>query len=378
MPILAFNNLSVKSIVVYTHILGFLMFSMLVSCSKDEKNNTDDAAPSNLVVEVTIPNPDLGIVNIQASADNTTQYSLHIGSADQPVATNKTGTFEYEFTEPGTFEIKVRAYGASGKYISVVKPVVIIDNDPVTITDGYITPMAHAGYNLVWNDEFDGNALNTQFWSYETGGGGWGNNELQFYRQENTTVDGGLLTIEARKESYQGRNYTSSRLITRNKKTFTYGRVDIRALLPEGQGIWPALWMLGNNITTVGWPACGEIDIMEMVGGSGREKQVHGTLHWDFNGHTYTGGTYTKPSGIFADEYHVFTIIWDENAIKWLVNDLQFHVIDITAAHMTEFHAPQFFIFNVAVGGNWPGSPNDATVFPQQMKVDYIRVFQKN
>jgi beta-glucanase (GH16 family) len=113
-----------------------------------------------------------------------------------------------------------------------------------------------------------------------------------------------------------------------------------------------------------------------MIGGAGRENNVHGTLHWDNNGHVYTGGSYTLENGDFSDEYHVFSIIWDQNSIKWLVNDMQYHIIDITPSHMTEFHKSFFFILNVAVGGNWPGSPDETTVFPQQMKVDYIRVFQ--
>lgn len=353
------------------------MFALLGSCSKDEKSNTDAGDPSNLVVEVTIPDSGVGIVHIQASADNASEYSLYIGTADQPFKTNATGTFEYEFTESGTFEITVRAYGTSGRYISSEKQVVIKDNDPVTIDDGYITPMQYEGYQLVWNDEFSGNTLNTQYWSYETGGQ-WSNNELQYYRQENTKVSDEVLTIEACKENFQGKSYTSSRLVTRNKKSFTYGRVDIRALLPVGQGIWPALWTLGNNITTLGWPACGEIDIMEMIGGNSREKTTYGTIHWDNNGHTQDGQSYTLPSGIFADEYHVFTIIWDETTIKWYVNNNKFYEVDITPAHMSEFHQPHFFIFNVAVGGNWPGNPDASTIFPQQMKVDYIRIFQAN
>lgn len=368
-----------KKTVFPVHLLLMLLILAFSSTSCKEKEDPDNTAdPTNLTVEITLPDQGPGLVVIQASAENAVEYKLFIGTGTQAIESNTNGRFEYEFILPGTYQIEVRAYGTSGRYVKNEKQISLNDNDPITIGEGYTTPMDHAGYNLVWNDEFDGNSLSTQFWTYETGAGGWGNNELQYYRQENTTVEGGLLTIEARKESHQNSNYTSSRLITKDKKTFTYGRVDIRALLPKGQGIWPALWMLGNNITTVGWPACGEIDIMEMIGGSGREKQVHGTLHWYDNGHVNTGGTYTKSSGIFADEYHVFTIIWDENAIKWFVNDVQFHVIDITLAHMTEFHAPQFFIFNVAVGGNWPGNPNDATVFPQQLKVDYIRVFQKN
>ncbi len=356
----------------------FLILSSVLasSCSEDEPVNTGD--PSNLVVEVTIPVTGLGVVQIQASADNATEYRLYIGSSDQPFASNTTGTFEYDFSQSGTFEITVRAYGTSGRYISLLKQVVISEDDPVTIADGYITPMQYDGYQLVWNDEFAGNALNTQYWSYETGGV-WSNNELQYYRQENTTVAEEVLTIEARKENYGGKSYTSSRLVTRNKKSFKYGRIDIRALLPEGQGIWPALWTLGDNITTEGWPKCGEIDIMEMIGGSGREKTVHGTVHWDQAGsHADYGNGYTLSSGTFADEYHVFTIIWDATRIKWYVNDVKFGEVDITPAQMSEFQLQHFFIFNVAVGGVWPGNPDATTNFPQQMKVDYIRVFQAN
>jgi len=359
-------------------IIGILFFilslALVSSCSEDEPVNTGD--PSNLTVEVTIPNTGAGMVHIQASADNATEYRLYIGTGDQPAATNATGTFEYEFTQAGTYTINVRAYGSSGRYISSEKQFVIDGDDPVTVGEGYVTPMQYAGYQLVWNDEFDGNALNTQYWSYETGAGGWGNNELQYYRQENATVAGNVLTIEARKESYQGSSYTSSRLVTRNKKSFKYGRIDIRALLPEGQGIWPALWMLGDNLTTVGWPKCGETDIMEMIGGSGREKTVHGTLHWDNNGHVQYGQSYTLSTGTFADEYHVFTIIWDATKITWYVNDVKYNEVDITPSHMTEFQSSSFFIFNIAVGGIWPGNPDATTMFPQQMKVDYIRVFQ--
>lgn len=360
------------------YFLSFLFLVMFssTSCKEDDPDNTVE--PSNLVVQVTSPANGPGIVVITASALNTVEYRLYIGTDTQPAASNTTGQFEYEFLLPGTYQIEVRAYGTSGRYISAVKQVTISDDDPITIDDGYVTPMQYDGYQLVWNDEFEGSALNTQYWSYETGAGGWGNNELQYYRQENTKVAEQVLTIEARKESYQGSGYTSSRLVTRDKKTFTYGRVDIRALLPQGQGIWPALWTLGNNITNVGWPACGEIDIMEMIGGSNREKTTHGTIHWDNNGHAQYGQSYTLSSGIFADEYHVFSIIWDETSIKWYVNDNKFNEVDITPAHMTEFHQPQFFIFNIAVGGNWPGNPNATTIFPQQLKVDYIRVFQVN
>jgi len=135
--------------------------------------------------------------------------------------------------------------------------------------------------------------------------------------------------------------------------------------------------MLGSNFPEVGWPGCGEIDIVEMVGGQGRENTIHGTVHWD-NAGSYAsyGGSNTMETGTFNDEFHVFSIIWDETEIRWLVDDEQYHVIDITPEELNEFQKEFFFIFNVAVGGNWPGAPDGNTVFPQWMVVDYVRVFQ--
>lgn len=255
-------------------------------------------------------------------------------------------------------------------------------NELVIPDTGYESPTAYDGWNLVWQDEFEGETLNTEDWSYEIGDGcpnicGWGNNELEYYREDNTSIVEGNLVITAKKESIGGRSYTSSRLITKGKQTFQYGRVDIRAVLPFGQGIWPALWMLGSNIDQVGWPACGEIDVMEMIGGNNREKTVHGTVHWESDqGYANYGGATSLSTGIFADEFHVFSIIWNESSITWLLDGTEYHTIDTTPEHLSEFRNDFFFIFNVAVGGNWPGNPDNSTVFPQYMIVDYIRVFQ--
>jgi len=247
-------------------------------------------------------------------------------------------------------------------------------------TGGYVSPTSYPGYTLVWNDEFSGVLLNPSDWTFElgTGSNGWGNNELQYYRSQNTSVANGLLTIEAREENFGGRNYTSSRIKTQTKQKFLYGKIDIRAAMPRGQGLWPALWMLGESITSVGWPASGEIDIMEMIGGSGNEGTVHGTVHWDnAGGHASYGGDTSLSSGTFADEFHVFGIEWDSTKIRWFLDGVQYHVIDITSAGLSEFQEEFFFIFNVAVGGNWPGSPDGSTFFPQRMLVDYVRVFEK-
>ena len=248
-------------------------------------------------------------------------------------------------------------------------------------TKGYTTPTTYANLKLAWSDEFNGTSLNEDFWNYEIGNNnGWGNNELQYYKKENTTVKDGYLIIQAKNESAGNQIYTSSRLTTQNKYNFKYGRVDIRAALPKGQGIWPALWMLGKNFNTVGWPKCGEIDIMEMVGGSsgvGSDNTTYGTVHWDNAGqYAQYGGNTKLTSGIFNDEFHVFSIVWDSKKIVWYLDDKQFHVIDTTPAGLSEFQEEYFLLVNLAVGGNWPGKPDGTTVLPQHLVVDYIRVFQ--
>jgi beta-glucanase (GH16 family) len=360
-----------------------LIFLYFLSCGNNDEI-TKEGYPTNLVVETNVTNDGSGKVNLQASAENATEYQFRIDSANEPLETNTSGFFEYSFVQTGNYTIDVRAYGSSGRYLrEVIQVSVRVGRDVVTVDDGYFTPLSYDGFTLVWNDEFDGTQIDESNWVFETGTGcpnlcGWGNNELQYYRRENAWVEDGVLTIEARNENFQSSNYTSARMKTQGKRSFQYGRIDIRALLPRGQGIWPAMWMLGNDITTVGWPKCGEIDIMEMIGGRGRENTTHGTLHWDNGGHVYTGGSYSLSSGTFADEYHVFSVTWNQTEIRWFVNDIHFHTINITPSHMTEFHREFFFIFNVAVGGNWPGSPDETTIFPQQLRVDYIRVFQKN
>ncbi len=247
---------------------------------------------------------------------------------------------------------------------------------------GYTTPNTYAGMNLVWSDEFNDGTLNESYWTHEIGNGssGWGNNELQYYKAENTyfALDE-YMVIEAKEENESGFDYTSSRLVSQDKFEFKYGRVDIRAALPKGRGLWPALWMLGANFDTAGWPACGEIDIMEMLGH--QNNIVHGTVHFgaDFSQHSFVGASRLSPSGNTFDEaFHVFSLVWEEDHIQILVDDILYSEVvpsDLNGQPWP-FNEEFFFIFNVAVGGNWPGSPNDATVFPQRMIVDYVRVFQ--
>lgn len=230
---------------------------------------------------------------------------------------------------------------------------------------------------LVWSDEFNGATLDESSWTRETGGGGWGNNELQYYtdRTVNSYLENGVLVIKAMQESYGGRNYTSARLKTQGKKFFKYGKIEARMRLPYGQGIWPAFWTLGESISSVGWPACGEIDIMEMLGHESFKS--YGTTHWNNNGqHAYQGGSYSLSSGTFSDSYHLFSIIWDEQSIRWYVDNNLFYTISITSPSMSELRENHFIILNVAVGGNWPGYPDPTTVFPQYMYVDYVRVYK--
>ena len=252
---------------------------------------------------------------------------------------------------------------------------------PVDNTVGYATASSYPGKTLVWSDEFDGNTINTAAWTFETGNNnGWGNAELENYtgRTQNAFVSKGNLIIEARKESLAGSAYTSARMITKNKQVFTYGRIDIRAKVPTGKGIWPALWMLGNNIDQAGWPACGEMDIMELVGQE--PNKVHGTLHWGANTtlHASKEAGYVLPSGTFDQQFHVFSMVWVKDQVQIYIDDILYNTITTsnTAGSNYPFNSNFFFIFNVAVGGTWPGPPDANTVFPQRMIVDYVRVFQ--
>jgi beta-glucanase (GH16 family) len=236
---------------------------------------------------------------------------------------------------------------------------------------------------LVWSDEFDGENINTENWTYDIGGTGWGNAELQYYtdRPENARIEDGILVIEARREEerFQGREYTSARLKTQGLQTWTYGRIEARIQIPRGQGIWPAFWMLGSNIATVSWPGCGEIDVMENIG---REpKIVHGTIHGPgYSGANGVGNSYPHPEGeAFADDFHVYAVEWEPEELRWYVDDAHYGTVttDDVPGEWVYDH-PFFIILNVAVGGHWPGYPDDTTEFPQQMRVDYVRVYEVN
>ncbi len=233
-----------------------------------------------------------------------------------------------------------------------------------------------AGYKLVWNDEFNDNQIDTSKWSWEVNGNGGGNNELQYYTNspENSYIKDSCLVITALKKDYMNKNYTSARLRTLYKGDWLYGRFEIRAKLPFGQGMWPAIWLLPSDWEYGGWPTSGEIDIMELLGH--QSNKVYGTIHYanPDGKHGQTGGSYTLPTSSFAQNFHVFALEWDSTGFKWYVDDNLYFQTQKTKPFDKRFH----MILNVAVGGNWPGNPDETTKFPQSMMVDYVRVYQKD
>ncbi len=254
-----------------------------------------------------------------------------------------------------------------------------------------VTPPA-TQMNIVWSDEFnqaDGSWPDPAKWGYDVGNGsgGWGNAQLEYDTTNNARIYGGQLVIEARQESYGGQDYTSTRMLTKGKASWTYGRMEARIKIPRGQGIWPAFWMLGTNIDQVNWPTCGEIDIMENIGKTSDQGTDHGTIHGpqnpgvDYNYYAGVGGTYTLSGGAaLADDFHIYAVEWTPNQIKWYLDNHQYFTAtpaNLPSGATWVFSGPQFFILNVAVGGNWPGNPDGTTVFPQQMVVDYVRVYQE-
>lgn len=250
-------------------------------------------------------------------------------------------------------------------------------------------------WKLVWSDEFNGpnrSGVDASKWVSETGGGGWGNNELEYYtsRVDNASQQDGNLVIKVLSEKYTGadgvsRNYTSARLKTLGKFSQAYGRFEARIKIPRGQGIWPAFWMLGDDIDKPasdksGWPTCGEIDIMENIGKE--PGLVHGTIHGPgYSGEHGIGAPYALPGGQpFADDFHIFAVEWEPNAIRFYVDDHLYTTrtpADLPKGAKWVYDHPFFLLLNVAVGGYWPGNPDATSTFPQTMLVDYVRVYER-
>lgn len=253
--------------------------------------------------------------------------------------------------------------------------------EPTPIPSATPAAWERDGWNLVWQDEFEGSELDRTNWAFDIGGNGWGNAEWQSYtdKPENIRVENGMLVIEAREDPTlpAGRPYSSARIKTQGLHAWQYGRIEARMKLPYGQGIWPAFWMLGENMNKAGWPAAGEIDILEFIG---REPdRIHATVHAP----GYSGGSgvtshFIVPEDTLRNDFHVFAIEWEENEIRWYFDDQQH--FKLTPADVPDawiFDHPFFIILNLAVGGRWPGYPDETTEFPQFLYVDYVRVYQR-
>jgi beta-glucanase (GH16 family) len=244
---------------------------------------------------------------------------------------------------------------------------------------------AASGWHLVWSDEFNGTANSppdSTKWTYDLGGGGWGNRELEGYTSspDNVFQDGaGHLVIRARKTDSGG--YTSARLKTQGKFSIEYGKIEARIKIPRGQGLWPAFWMLGDDIATVGWPKCGEIDIMENIGKE--PALIHGTVHGPgYSGaHGISASSSLAGSTPFADDFHVYSVEWSPDLIQFSVDGTSY--ASVTPASLPKgarwvYDHAFFLLLNVAVGGGWPGNPDQTTSFPQDMVVDWVRISQRD
>jgi beta-glucanase (GH16 family) len=273
----------------------------------------------------------------------------------------------------------------SSTFILVACAVTTPEPTPTSVPTPIPSPTAgweRADWNIIWHDEFDGPELDLKNWTFDIGGNGWGNAEWQAYTDEpeNVRIEDGMLVIEAREDSTlpAGRPYSSARIKTQGLHAWQYGRIEARMKLPYGQGIWPAFWMLGENINDVGWPTAGEIDILEHVGKE--PNRIYATVHAP----GYSGGSEGATSNLLVpmdtlkNDFHVFAIEWEENVIRWYFDDQQYFKLtpdDVPDTWI--FDHPFFIILNLAVGGRWPGYPDETTVFPQFLYVDYVRVYQK-
>lgn len=344
-----------------------LLSFFLINCSSSSPGEETDSKPTDLEMSVTLqgasssnPNGDgSGMITLDFSAKNATYYKINFGNGETLETTSNSVSYTYTGSGDKSYDIYVSAYKAD-KFISTSETIQI-----------YIAP------GLIWADEFnDPGAPDSSKWGYDIGGGGWGNNESQYYtsRTENVVVGDGLLKITAQKENYEGAAYTSARLKTQGNFNFKYGKVEVRAKLPKGAGTWPAIWMLGSNITTAGWPACGEIDIMEHVGNNpGKVLSAIHTL--SSNGATVNHGSKTVSDANSA--FHVYGIDWSANRIQFSVDGEVFYTYNPTEKNNSTwpFDKEQFIILNIAMGGNLGGAI--APEFTEgTMEIDYIRVYQ--
>jgi beta-glucanase (GH16 family) len=333
-----------------------LLSFWFLCCSKggDSGTGTTDVGPSNLTITPTVSTDNSGNVSFIATATNAVSYEYDFGNGQYQTST--TGSVTYKYTASGTYTVIVKAKSTTGKTISA--------STNVTIT---------VALSLVWSDEFNSpGAPDPAKWGYDIGAGGWGNSELQYYtnRTDNVLVSNGTLKIIAKKEAYSGSNYTSARLLSKGKFSFQYGKVEVSAKLPGGVGTWPAIWMLGDNFSTAGWPTCGEIDIMEQKGSD--MNRIYSTLH--YLGHS--GGSAIGSSFLINNvttAFHKYGLIWTSASLQFLVDDVVCYTF--TNSSSLPFNQNFFMILNMAMGGTFGGNV-DPAFNSAVMEVDYVRVYQ--
>ena len=336
----------------------FLLFAIaFTACSKGEPNNTTTSnPPTNLMVNAVVNPDNSGNVAFTATATNAITYDYDFGNGIYQTVVS--GSVTYKYPSSGTYAVNVIAKSANGQVIS----------KSISVTVSVLL-------GVTWSDEFDGSgAPDATKWGYDigTGGGGWGNNELEYYtsRSNNVSVSNGTLKITAIKEAYSGSAYTSARLLTQNKFSTKYGRIEVRAKLPVGVGTWPAIWMLGNNVSTISWPACGEIDIMEHLG---RDlNKIYGTFHYPGrSGGNADGSSLTITNA--TTEFHIYSAEWSATTIKLLVDGRLIHTLNNSTS--LPFNQNFFMILNVAMGGTFAG-PVESSFVSSTMEIDYVRVYQ--
>jgi hypothetical protein len=357
-------------------IFYFVIFLVILSsCSSDtvsdvEPDMMNDIIPTNLVINIDILGADSnnpygdgsGIVNFNSQATNGVSYGYRINNGGEVMSVD--GTYQYTFNSVEGVEnhdISVVAYSSTNNSISGSEIIAV---------------SYYEGTAPIWADEFFQNGSpNSQNWTYDLGAGGWGNNEVQTYTNSssNVKVEDGLLKIIAKKN---GSGYTSSRLKSQGLFKFTYGRVDVRAKLPASAGTWPAIWMLGSNFTSVGWPRCGEIDIMEQTGWD--KNKVLGTCHWyDTGSSGYAGYGLDTNVTNSSSEFHVYSVEWNSTSIRIFVDGAQYYVLSSSSSSIpsSPFENDFFLILNIAMGGNLGGTINP-NFSEDSMEIDYIRVYQ--
>ncbi|MDB4926388.1 MAG: bglA 1 [Mucilaginibacter sp.] len=333
-----------------------LLATVLTNCKKTNNNTGGEGTPpANLIISNVVNTNNSGNVTFTAAATNAATYYFDFGDG-AAIQSSTTGTIIYKYSSSGMYTATVTAKSSTGQTVFASTQAV------VTVT-----------LALVWSEEFntDG-APDPAKWSYDLGGGGWGNNELEYYtnRADNAIVSNGTLKITAKKEFYSGSNYTSARLVTNGKYSFKYGRMEVRAKLPTGAGLWPAIWTLGADYATNIWPACGEMDVMEQKGSD--MNRIYGTLHYPNHSGANGDGATTVITGATTD-FHIYSLDWTPQIIKISVDGVVFKTVINNSG--IPFNHNFFIILNLAVGGGFAGAV-DPNFSSSAMEVDYIRVYQ--